>query len=239
MLVYPNRSKLSFNRGTVASCSRLLDPIPRSLSRGMLTLTSTCKPCWCYVKDGLGWDVNGRLHVLMYTYKVFARLRYDIMQTLSLSLDSVRLRLDRYVWMWYWRYPLHPEGRDVLMCLGELMIKVNKDIGYWKWQLSLCAPTTKKNLPCLREVVHWCWFQMFFHMSRDIMRCFKMTHMILASMSIIRSILLQVLSSNVYIFPSWKKVYFAISPQRNSHLPNNLARLHWFCAFKSTSFITR
>ena len=47
------------------------------------------------------------------------------------SLDAMRLRLQRYVWMWYWRHRISSEGSDVLESLGALMSKVNDALGYW------------------------------------------------------------------------------------------------------------
>ena len=52
--------------------------------------------------------------------------------TRQLSLDAMRLRLQRYVWMWYWRHRISSEGSDVLESLGALMSKVNDALGYWK-----------------------------------------------------------------------------------------------------------
>ena len=50
----------------------------------------------------------------------------------ALPLDAMRLRLQRYVWMWYWRHRISSEGSDVLESLGALMSKVNDALGYWK-----------------------------------------------------------------------------------------------------------
>ena len=54
------------------------------------------------------------------------------LSTRQLSLDAMRLRLQRYVWMWYWRHRISSEGSDVLESLGALMSKVNDALGYWK-----------------------------------------------------------------------------------------------------------
>ena len=54
------------------------------------------------------------------------------LSTRQLSLDAMRLRLQRYVWMWYWRHRISSEGSDVLESLGALMSKVNEALGYWK-----------------------------------------------------------------------------------------------------------
>ena len=54
------------------------------------------------------------------------------LSTRTLSVDSLRLRLQRYVWMWYWRHKISSEASDVLEKLGALMSKVNKALGYWK-----------------------------------------------------------------------------------------------------------
>ena len=46
--------------------------------------------------------------------------------------STVVPRLQRYVWMWYWRHRISSEGSDVLESLGALMSKVNEALGYWK-----------------------------------------------------------------------------------------------------------
>ena len=67
--------------------------------------------------------------------RIWDSLKRTLPRTLStrqLSLDAMRLRLQRYVWMWYWRHRISSEGSDVLESLGALMSKVNDALGYWK-----------------------------------------------------------------------------------------------------------
>ena len=68
---------------------------------------------------------------LGFTQKNFAS-HFEYSTTRQLSLDATLLRLQRYVWMWYWRHRISSEGSDVLESLGALMSKVNDALGYWK-----------------------------------------------------------------------------------------------------------
>ena len=86
---------------------------------------------------GVGGHVNvqgNRLGGTQVLDRIWGSLKRALPRTLStrqLSLDAMRLRLQRYVWMWYWRHRISSEGSDVLEGLGALMSKVNGALGYW------------------------------------------------------------------------------------------------------------
>ena len=73
----------------------------------------------------------GGTQVLDRMWDSLKRILPRSLSTRKLSIDSLRLRLQRCVWMWYWRHRISSEASNVLENLGALMSKVNKALGYW------------------------------------------------------------------------------------------------------------